>query len=94
VNPLLPPKTAGADRNHGAPGIDGVTFEGAFTENAAAQAAPLATNLGVPVAGFDAYLAEWRTLQRRSEALLDRWVRFALSPLSGGAAPPSSPRCR
>jgi len=27
VNPLLPPKTAGADRNHGAPGIDGVTFE-------------------------------------------------------------------
>jgi retron-type reverse transcriptase len=27
VNPLLPPKTAAADRNHGAPGIDGVTFE-------------------------------------------------------------------
>jgi hypothetical protein len=27
VSPLLPPKTAGADRNHGAPGIDGVTLE-------------------------------------------------------------------
>ena len=29
----------------------------AFTENAAAQAAPLAATLGSPVAGFDAYLA-------------------------------------
>jgi retron-type reverse transcriptase len=25
--PAPPPKTAGTDRNHGAPGIDGVTFE-------------------------------------------------------------------
>jgi pimeloyl-ACP methyl ester carboxylesterase len=30
----------------------------AFTEDAAAQSAPLATSLGVPVVGFDAYLAE------------------------------------
>ena len=61
----------------------------AFTENAAAQAAPLATSLGVPVAGFDAYLAEWRARRERfsdeAERLLDRWVRFALAPLPGGA---------
>jgi pimeloyl-ACP methyl ester carboxylesterase len=61
----------------------------AFTENAAAQAAPLATSLGSPVAGFDAYLAEWRARRERfsddAERLLDRWVRFALAPLPGGA---------
>jgi pimeloyl-ACP methyl ester carboxylesterase/DNA-binding SARP family transcriptional activator len=61
----------------------------AFTENAAAQAAPLATRLGSPVAGFDAYLAEWRSRREPfgddAERLLDRWVRFALAPLPGGA---------
>ena len=61
----------------------------AFTENAAAQAAPLATSLGSPVAGFDAYLAQWRSRRERfsddAERLLDRWVRFALAPLPGGA---------
>jgi pimeloyl-ACP methyl ester carboxylesterase len=61
----------------------------AFTENAAAQAAPLATSLGSPVAGFDAYLAEWRDRREPfsddAERLLDRWVRFALAPLPGGA---------
>jgi pimeloyl-ACP methyl ester carboxylesterase len=61
----------------------------AFAENAAAQAAPLATSLGAPVAGFDAYLAEWRARRERfsddAERLLDRWVRFALAPLPGGA---------
>jgi pimeloyl-ACP methyl ester carboxylesterase len=42
----------------------------------------------VPVAGFDAYLAEWRARRERfsddAERLLDRWVRFALAPLPGG----------
>lgn len=60
----------------------------AFTENAAAQAAPLATSLGSPVASFDAYLAQWRARRERfsddAERLLDRWVRFALAPLPGG----------
>lgn len=60
-----------------------------FTENAAAQAAPLATSLDSPVAGFDAYLAHWRSRRERfsddAERLLDRWVRFALAPLPGGA---------
>jgi pimeloyl-ACP methyl ester carboxylesterase/DNA-binding SARP family transcriptional activator len=60
----------------------------AFTENAAAQAAPLATRLGQPVASFDAYLSAWRARRRRysddAERLLDRWVRFALAPLPSG----------
>jgi pimeloyl-ACP methyl ester carboxylesterase/DNA-binding SARP family transcriptional activator len=60
----------------------------AFTENAATQAAPLATSLGQPVAGFDAYLSEWRARRGRysddAERLVDRWVRFALAPLPSG----------
>ena len=69
--------------------LDAMIGNHAFTENAAAQAAPLATSLGVPVAGFDAYLAAWRARRERfsddAERLLDRWVRFALAPLPGGA---------
>jgi pimeloyl-ACP methyl ester carboxylesterase len=41
------------------------------------------------VVGFDAYLAEWRTRREAfsddAERLLDRWVRFALAPVPGGA---------
>jgi pimeloyl-ACP methyl ester carboxylesterase/DNA-binding SARP family transcriptional activator len=59
----------------------------AFTENAAAQAAPLVAGLDLPVAGFDAYLARWRARREPygddAERLVDRWARFALAPLSG-----------
>ncbi len=69
--------------------LEAMIGDRAFTENAAAQAAPLATRLGRPVAGFDAYLAEWRSRRGRysddAERLVDRWVRFALAPLPGGA---------
>jgi pimeloyl-ACP methyl ester carboxylesterase len=69
--------------------LEAMIGDRAFTENAAAQAAPLATTLGSPVAGFDAYLAQWRTRREPfsddAERLLDRWVRFALAPLPGGA---------
>ncbi|HEY7519913.1 MAG TPA: alpha/beta fold hydrolase [Methylomirabilota bacterium] len=69
--------------------LEAMIGDRAFTENAAAQAAPLATTLGSPVAGFDAYLAEWRARREPfgddAERLLDRWVRFALAPLPGGA---------
>ena len=69
--------------------LEAMIGDRAFTENAAAQAAPLATALGSPVAGFDAYLAEWRTRREPfsddAERLLDRWVRFALAPLPSGA---------
>jgi pimeloyl-ACP methyl ester carboxylesterase len=69
--------------------LEAMIGDRAFTENAAAQAAPLATTLGSPVAGFDAYLAGWRARREsfsdEAERLLDRWVRFALAPLPGGA---------
>jgi pimeloyl-ACP methyl ester carboxylesterase len=69
--------------------LEAMIGDRAFTENAAAQAAPLATALGSPVAGFDAYLAEWRSRREPfsddAERLLDRWVRFALAPLPSGA---------
>jgi pimeloyl-ACP methyl ester carboxylesterase/DNA-binding SARP family transcriptional activator len=69
--------------------LEAMIGDRAFTENAAAQAAPLATTLGSPVAGFDAYLAGWRARRENfsdeAERLLDRWVRFALAPLPGGA---------
>jgi pimeloyl-ACP methyl ester carboxylesterase/DNA-binding SARP family transcriptional activator len=65
--------------------LEAMVGDRAFTENAAAQAAPLAT----PVAGFDAYLAAWRARREpfsdEAERLLDRWVRFALAPLPDGA---------
>src|SRR5262249_7834084 len=41
--------------------LEGMVGDRAFAENAAAQAAPLANSLGQPVAGFDTYLAMWRT---------------------------------
>jgi pimeloyl-ACP methyl ester carboxylesterase/DNA-binding SARP family transcriptional activator len=60
----------------------------AFTENAVAQASPLVTNLAMPVANFDAYLAAWRARRARfsdeAERLVDRWARFAFSPLPDG----------
>jgi hypothetical protein len=69
--------------------LEAIIGNRAFTEDAAAQSAPLATSLGVPVVGFDAYLAEWRARRERfsddAERLLDRWIRFALAPLPGGA---------
>lgn len=69
--------------------LEAMIGDRAFTENAAAQAAPLATRLGRPVAGFDAYLSEWRARRPRysdeAERLFDRWVRFALAPVPGGA---------
>ena len=68
--------------------LEAMIGDRAFTENAVAQAARLATTLGSPVAGFDAYLAEWRSRREPfsddAERLLDRWVRFALAPLPGG----------
>jgi pimeloyl-ACP methyl ester carboxylesterase len=69
--------------------LEAMIGDRAFTENAAAQAAPLATALGAPAAGFDAYLAGWRARRERfsdeAERLLDRWARFALAPLPSGA---------
>ena len=69
--------------------LEAMIGDRAFTENAAAQASSLATTLGAPVTGFDAYLAAWRARRERfsdeAERLLDRWVRFALAPLPGGA---------
>ena len=69
--------------------LEAMIGDRAFTENAAAQAAPLATALGSPVAGFDAYLAEWRARREPfsddAERLLERWARFALAPLPSGA---------
>jgi pimeloyl-ACP methyl ester carboxylesterase/DNA-binding SARP family transcriptional activator len=68
--------------------LEAMIGDRAFTENAAAQAAPLARGLGPTVAGFDAYLAEWRTRRERysdeAERFAERWVRFALAPLPDG----------
>jgi pimeloyl-ACP methyl ester carboxylesterase/DNA-binding SARP family transcriptional activator len=68
--------------------LEAMIGDRAFTENAAAQAAPLATSLGTTVAGFDAYLAEWRArrpgLTHEAERLAERWVRYALAPLPDG----------
>jgi pimeloyl-ACP methyl ester carboxylesterase/DNA-binding SARP family transcriptional activator len=68
--------------------LEAMIGDRAFTENAAVQAAPLARGLGPTVAGFDAYLAEWRTRRERysdeAERLAERWVRFALAPLPDG----------
>lgn len=68
--------------------LEAMIGDRAFTENAAAQAAPLATRLGRPVAGFDAYLSEWRARRPQysdeAERLFDRWARFALAPVPGG----------
>ena len=68
--------------------LESMIGDRAFTENAAAQAAPLATRLGQPVAGFDAYLSEWRARRGRysddAERLVDRWAHFALAPLPSG----------
>jgi pimeloyl-ACP methyl ester carboxylesterase/DNA-binding SARP family transcriptional activator len=68
--------------------LEAMIGDRAFAENAAAQAAPLARGLGPTIAGFDAYLAEWRTRRARysdeAERLAERWVRFALAPLPDG----------
>jgi pimeloyl-ACP methyl ester carboxylesterase len=68
--------------------LEGMIGDRAFTENAAAQAAPIADRLGRPVAGFDSYLAEWRANRAgftdEAERLAERWVRFALAPLPDG----------
>ncbi|HKW94214.1 MAG TPA: alpha/beta fold hydrolase [Methylomirabilota bacterium] len=68
--------------------LEGMIGDRAFSENAAAQAAPLAGSLGQPVAGFDTYLATWRArwgpLTDEAERLAERWARFALAPLPDG----------
>jgi pimeloyl-ACP methyl ester carboxylesterase len=68
--------------------LEAMIGDRAFTENAAAQAVPLARGLGPTVAGFDAYLTEWRTRRPRysdeAERLAERWVRYALAPLPDG----------
>ena len=68
--------------------FEGMIGDRAFIENAAAQAAPLAQSLGLPVAGFDAYLETWRArwgpLTDEGERLAERWARYALAPLPDG----------
>jgi pimeloyl-ACP methyl ester carboxylesterase len=68
--------------------LEGMIGDRAFSENAAAQAAPIADRLGRTVAAFDAYLAEWRANRAgftdEAERLAERWVRFALAPLPDG----------
>jgi pimeloyl-ACP methyl ester carboxylesterase/DNA-binding SARP family transcriptional activator len=69
--------------------LEGMVGDRAFRENAAAQAAPIATRLDKRYASFDAYLAEWRARRvpftEEAERLADRWVRFALTPLPDGS---------
>jgi pimeloyl-ACP methyl ester carboxylesterase/DNA-binding SARP family transcriptional activator len=68
--------------------LEAMIGDRAFSENAAAQAAPLAHSLGQPVAGFDTYLATWRArwgpLTDEAERLAERWARFALAPMPDG----------
>src|SRR5262245_4981359 len=68
--------------------LEAMIGDRAFMENAAAQAAPLAQSLGLPVAGFDTYLATWRARWGRitdeAEQFAERWARFALAPLPDG----------
>jgi pimeloyl-ACP methyl ester carboxylesterase/DNA-binding SARP family transcriptional activator len=68
--------------------LEAMIGERAFAENAAAQSAPLAEQLADRVAGFAAYLTQWRKRRARysdeAERLADRWARFALAPLSDG----------
>jgi pimeloyl-ACP methyl ester carboxylesterase/DNA-binding SARP family transcriptional activator len=76
--------------------LDAMIGDRAFAENAAAQAAPIAHGLGRAVAGFDAYLAEWRARREGftddAERLAERWVRFALAPLPDGRYRPRALR--
>jgi len=69
--------------------LEGMVGDRAFRENAAAQAAPIATQLDKRYVSFDAYLAEWRARSApftdEAERLADRWVRFALAPLPDGS---------
>jgi len=68
--------------------LEAMIGDRAFSENAAAHAAPIAAKLGQKVAGFDAYLAAWRSRRAgytdEAERLAERWVRFALAPLPDG----------
>ena len=68
--------------------LEGMVGDRAFRENAAAQAAPIATSLDNRYVSFDAYLTEWRARRApftdEAERLADRWVRFALAPLPDG----------
>src|SRR5262249_60383117 len=64
--------------------LEGMIGDQAFAKNAAAQASPLATSLGLPVGGFDQYLTVWRARRERftndAERLAERWVRVAPRP--------------
>jgi pimeloyl-ACP methyl ester carboxylesterase/DNA-binding SARP family transcriptional activator len=68
--------------------LEGMIGDRAFMKNAAAQAAPLAESLGLPVAGFDTYFEAWRArfgpIAEDAERLVERWVRYALAPLPDG----------
>ena len=68
--------------------LEAMIGDRAFVENAAAQAAPLAQSLGLPVAGFDTYLDTWRArwgpITDEAERIAERWARFALAPMPDG----------
>src|SRR5262249_36199630 len=68
--------------------LEGMIGDQAFAKNAAAQASPLATSLGLPVGGFDQYLTAWRARRERftddAERLAERGGRFAPAPLPDG----------
>ena len=68
--------------------LEAMIGDRAFAENAAAQAAPLATRTERRFAGFGQYLAAWRGQRERfsseAERLVDRWVRYALAPMPDG----------
>jgi pimeloyl-ACP methyl ester carboxylesterase/DNA-binding SARP family transcriptional activator len=69
--------------------LEGMIGDRAFTENAAAQSAPIATVLGRRFAGFDEYLAAIRMGRSAwsddAERLLDRLVHYELAPLPDGS---------
>lgn len=68
--------------------LEAMIGDRAFSENAAAQSAPLADGFETSVGGFREYLDAWRAKRQpwseEAERLLDRWVRYALAPQPDG----------
>jgi pimeloyl-ACP methyl ester carboxylesterase/DNA-binding SARP family transcriptional activator len=68
--------------------LEAMIGDRAFSENAAAHAAPVAAGLDKRYSSFDAYLTEWRARRApftdEAEKLADRWARYALAPLPDG----------
>jgi pimeloyl-ACP methyl ester carboxylesterase/DNA-binding SARP family transcriptional activator len=70
--------------------LEGMIGDRAFTENAAAQAAPIVESLERRFAGFDVYRAEQLAHSRRvpwsdeAERVADRWMHYDLAPLPDG----------